>query len=904
MSLGIIFFIKGGIVKKNQKLFFKLLFLQALLQQSVLFSSAAGWVTSSIPALAQINDDRQNVVNAVSQNIGAAAADAIALLGNGAVSPQPYLNYSWLNSFATALSSGSMPYAEMNTFVLADLFTNAKSSTEYSYIINHLVPALQEMGNNLTSSADSLISTLNNVVITTINNNTQMSFDIYQGSNTANVGASNINLQPSIVGGGANSFYPGFKIGTLKPGVNNVALYGAAQGQGDILFVPRDGTGTVPTNGTETGSFRIHFLPSSQSSSSAYVCVQILPVDFPSTQGQQTQSMIQRTQCIDVSQVSQVVNLTLQIEDHMMVWAPAIPATSTTSAVQGTPPTEIDQSMIPMYYPSIKSMVLVTGQNAPFLSLPEKIAAQPILSSWINFINIIIGALQPNYQPGFIMTPNNIAAFLAQQNLVFLLKQSGNEFGDISKILPIQIQGQFVLPMPTLPQPSIFSLPQQSVSFGCAFAGLVGTQYLFTGDIPNLEEFELFLQMNNSLNNQQQNVVSLAKSITLSNIWPDLPKQSVLLLNNILGRFRSVKFVSISDQDALYTFSHVKDLLQAISTSLPSNGLLMYFLSTATNIVSFRQQDGSPVSFVMKDVIAHLQALIAGTANKQYMPVVGGMWGYVQSKYRLRLTESESSSLRYQISDYGGTLVRDLQANSTLLKGLLSQKQVSLSDRNGKEVIFNSFDVLQLLFAQQGLILLPGVQIVPMPNPNENNSNSNLWISRSLIQLWFSPTFTDGSFAELPLQAISPDNLKKLNDVLQKNQYAAISFEAKPVTTTKTVQVQTGMRQASFEGPPQPIIQNQTQTSTSYSATITVSTLGTSGLINVPVFSYTFNNLMNAQNNKTPIAKTAVLNGLNITYQFGRMQSQVVSVPMSGFVLVNNPKSLSPVPQKSVKAKG
>lgn len=890
-------------MEKYIKLYLVLLFLQILSYQRVVFSSAAGapvasWAVPSLPVVSDI-DDTSSVVNDVSQNIGAPLADAIALLANGAVSPQPYLNYSWLTSFATALSSGVMPYSGMNSLVLADLFQGGKSSVEYSYIMNHLVPALQEIGTNLKSSDSSLIGTLDNVVITTINNNTQMNFDIYQGSNAANVGASNVNLQQSGFSGGANSFYPGFKIGSLKPGVNNVALYGAAQGQGDILFIPNDGSGTVPTSGISKGSFRVSFIPSSQSSTSAYVCVQILSVDFPSGENQETIKMFQRNQCIDVSQVKNAVNLTLKIEDHMVVWAPATPATATTPKIKEISMSTIDQSIVSMYYPSIRSMVSNRG-NVLFLSLPENIMSYPVIVSWVNFINIIIGALQVN-RPPYLMTPNNLANALAQQPVMFLLKQKGTEFGSVSKLYRPKdfITGKnnqtasYTLPIKSLSQPSAVSEEQLGL-FGYGFAGLVETQYLFTGDIPSLDDFQLFLQMNSSLNNQQQAAtLSFAKSITEYNIWQDLQKKGTSLFADFIKQVNvQVKLVSTSGEKAFYTFNTSNNSLQNLSSFVPSDGLLMYFLSKSKDVFSFPQNRGASVLFSMSDIVTHLQALINNAKNKLYMPAANGLWGYLQAEYAFGLQLQQGAQGGYIITNLG-SLPQDLKKNQKLLKALLIQKEASLFeninqnlyDTNQKALTFKSFDVLQSVVINGlsgSMVLFPSGKLVPLSSfNNQYNSSDNTpslisLSSGELKQLKFEPIFTDGSYANLSLQEASPSSLNKLSDILKIYQCAKISFEIKP-------HAQKG-----------------------YDAIIKVDTLSENGSINAFQFSYVFKDLINAKDNKTPIVNSVELSGLKVTYQSNQMlKPSVVSMPKEGFGIWNKGGMglLFPITQASAKAK-
>lgn len=673
-----------------------LLCLSLFLSKALFSSSApspASWVANSIPSDSGFSQELQNIVAQVSQNIGAPAADAISLIAVGALAPQPYLTYDWLNDFATALSSGNLPYTGMTALNLADMFD--KSSAEYGYIINHFVPALQEMGSSLVGSADSLIGTLSNIVITTINNNTQMSFDIYQGSNSANVGASNINLQPSF-SGQANSNSPGFKIGSLKPGVNSVALYGAAQGQGDILFVPNDGSGSVPSSGTTTGSFRIHFMPPAESSLSAYLCVQILPIDFPSSQGQEAQNMLQRTQCIDASQANGVLNITLQIEDNMTSWAPAVPATATAAAVPAIAPSKIDQSSVPMYYPSICSLVSIPEQNVPFIELPKHIAANAILSSWVDFINIVNGA----FSGGQVLTPSQISGIMARQPLAFLLKENGNQFGDISKILMPEFKGSR----------SNYSLPSTQINgqifprnVGYMVAGLVGTQYLFTGDIPNLDEFHLYLKLNSSLDVAQAGrIVSLEKSATVSNLWSSLEAASPASF------FMPVtpQFVGLTPDGAQYTLIGAQRIAKQLFGDWSSSSLLFCFLSSSVKVFSLQDSDmNMQVSFIVKDVFAYLQRSIAsGLKSRPFLMAANGLRSFVINSSMSVMKISENKYLfRAKISDQ---VFKALQKNPSAIKALLHDTQV-VKLPYGKNLYanFNFAEVLKLLFAQRGLAL-------------------------------------------------------------------------------------------------------------------------------------------------------------------------------------------------------
>jgi hypothetical protein len=315
--------------------------------------------------------------------------------------------------------------------------------------------------------------------------------------------------------------------------------------------------------------------------------------------------------------------------------------------------------------------------------------------------------------------------------------------------------------------------------------------------------------------------------------------------------------------------------MKKISSFLPSTGLLWQILSTSTDNASL-PVGNSPVSlsFAMTDVFAYLSALESGaTAPLPYMPVVGGMWEYVKSMYNLSVFSESNYRPSYSLQGERGDLIASLQKNPTWITALLSQKHVGFLDKNNNLLKFRTFDVLRFLFSQYSLILTASGQVLKMPEPPQASPGENSFISLSepLTQLSFSPVFSDGSYAELSLQAMSPDDFKKLNQALRDYESVTVAVSAIPAAKTKSYQL----------------------------------VVKVNNVIGKPVFSYTFKNLVNAKEGKALIPNTVTLSSLNISYQTAeRPKAQVVSVPETGFVIVKIPRDLTPVASKPSTVNG
>lgn len=365
-----------------------------------------------------------------------------------------FLSTKILGDCAQALS-GTMTYLGMRDF---SVNRSGLSNTDSSYITNHLAPALNALNLKAKSSVDSFAKSVNlnfdskafdGVIITTINNNTQQSFAIYQGENYN-------------------------QIGQLSPGKNSVALYGAAQAQGDIIFIPTTGTDgsfrvsfksgkdiIAIANTTATSPYPTNYPPQGVESFDAdFMCVQIISDDFAKGTDPQTVSTMQRTQCINLKQADGPMYVTLKIEDNMKV-------------VDNASVSDINQNNISMNYPSIEKIVMPKNLIFPYLVLPDSIDKKQIyISTWIKFINIIMGILQTDYKQ--VMLPGLVNSIVqgTVESIYWVGKNSSySDFGNIKsdgKISTTRLLG---------------TSGKTVGKMVCA--GLPGTQFLFTGDIPS-----------------------------------------------------------------------------------------------------------------------------------------------------------------------------------------------------------------------------------------------------------------------------------------------------------------------------------------------------------------------------------------------------------------------------------
>lgn len=704
------------------------------------------WVKNIAPSDANVYPEMKTIIANTYSNLGLTPAAALGSIQRGARLSSPnnqnatyygssgqdnfYLTTAWLGQFASMLAGNPPPYMDMSPFNIST--TQGISSIDKNYIINHLAPALSALGAAAPSSVDlgSFSSSIefspgsfDGVVITTINNNTQQTFSVLQN-----------NIQ----------------IATINPGTNSVALYGAAQEKGDLVFFPQTGS---------SGSFRVSFKQGSDVISIAntaattpysigqdgvpnaadnFMCVQIATDDFPASVSSvlsEIKPMIQRTECINLSQLSGPAYITLQIEDNAAGFNDGRLITlNQKSAIKDGNSESIP---ISMYYPSIHAVTLLGNAYTilPFLRLPSSLSTQPYLSSWINFINLVTGALYTNYS-GHLYTPTYISAIEAESQKAFIVKNEENVFGDVSKALYLQpgFSASDSLEQYSLPPaksvdlygiPNFKSPVARPMPIAFMYAGLPGTTTFLTGDIPDESMLYLYAQLYNQALRQYPGtaIVDVISSVTITNLYPVIEKNISKLWQSISSGFMrlGVKFSGISKSNkALYTFatpSKQQEFVNYINTFLPTDGLLMNIFSLSDDIVQIpsAQNRSEKVSFMMKDVAAALKAIASGDKAAQAMSSVDGLWGYMNSEYGLSAQPGAEPMFFIIQSQDLDDLVHYLQKNPAFIKGLLVTKQVKIPQENSNNLLnFNSIDVLRLLFNMRGLGLSDNGTIVKL----------------------------------------------------------------------------------------------------------------------------------------------------------------------------------------------
>tara|TARA_Y100000588_G_C14274880_1_gene933947 strand:+ start:864 stop:3572 length:2709 start_codon:yes stop_codon:yes gene_type:complete len=380
-----------------------------------------------------------------------------------------FISNTFFKDVGTMLSSGQKS-GSLQDLTIRTINTNTWSDeADINYIKNHLASALTSIAQDITiNTANSStlnvnfpVKTYNSVIVKNIINNTKATFKVYQGSN---------------------------HIGNVKPGANNLPLYGAAHAQGDIVF--------MPAGQSNVGTFRISFLKGSDlinkvsnanetpidnvpGADDEFVCVEIKPGersviepngqgDFPKNSADSLQTMFKRIHCINTGQLTAPTFLDVKIEDSMTI-------NLTKQELEGLQKSEkaaggdvtsssvitIDQSKAPLFFPSIKSIMSLTGQTIPFLFLPDSLQDKATLVNWIDFVNIVIGVLNSSYQELF--TPKNIQNAIESIPSTNVLRKKGYMFGDVAKLKNSYVYG-----------------------------GLPGTHYMYTADIPTNAYFKSY----------------------------------------------------------------------------------------------------------------------------------------------------------------------------------------------------------------------------------------------------------------------------------------------------------------------------------------------------------------------------------------------------------------------------
>lgn len=926
-------------------------------------NTASPWShIKNLAAYQSLTASNKQVVDDIHTNVGLAASQAVSLVGTavslkgngtsianssyyggGKNDANWFLTTAWLGQCATLLNSGTPPYQNMTSFNLGSL-----SQVDQSYITNHLVPALQSLNSATTTHVDTGAYTAslsftpgsyNGVIVRTIYNNTKTSFEIFQQQN---------------------------QIGTLKPGKNTVALYGAAHEQGDIVFVPTTrGLGTVRLSfkkGPDVVTIANTTLPTSQQYSTEYppagvgadsefICVQITKDDFPQGSAAQMKSMIQRTQCINTSELTAPAYISLTIDDNMTV------------VNQGTT-IDIDQSKIPMFYISMHDIQIITDHPFPFLVLPDSMTSIGTLTSWINFLNIIIGAVASDF--GMFFTPSYIQNVLQHTQSYFIIKEEGNDFGSMTPSQPLSEMDpnygrmQYVAlntgsMVPFIPVTSagfsgmmykgpktnymdmnggmfgqlnaaikllkpgekitisvnpgtgnnvtviatndngtgIFANvlplgndsgdyglqyqfpggpPNQSLSFKHSFtisltdkhqmnqpiqtvtSGLPGTEYLFTSDIPSLSVFKFYLDLHKQgvKSGTRKIPVEFTGSISIGGMLKNMKAQPKLganiwqkyIDNNELGAVP----VSIDNGKLMFNLVGKRaGFAKSISSAMTDNPLLDMALRSAVVALplSFdpkRQPEShTKGKFKGSDLVANLKAQSSNSAKKRYFSLSMGVWSYFLNSYKWEFVEKQlanKKSVYFAEGHYQG--FKHILQSPLLLKALLAEKQVDIAVQDTKKTVrVNSFDVLQAILTTSGRSLSKQGNIIPaVPH-----AQIDIDVSEKLTQLWFSPVFDDGTFAELALQGVSSADMNKITSVLAQGGYISFSFTVEPGVSKGADGVVTAVQR---------IYNPKTKHFESYD-----------------LFTYTFSNIKN--NKHASVPSTMQVKSFNVAYQTSSM---------------------------------
>lgn len=690
--------------------------------------------------------DIAKVVAAIHTNVGSPAAEAASSVYYGITKKtrnayyynSKFLTSSWLGQFSTLLQTGAPPYQKMNSFNSGSL-----PEIDRNYVNIHLVSALQGLNRATHTYVDSSSyvtnvtftpGSFNGIVISGIYNNTQEEFGIYQ---------------------------QGSQIGVLVPGHNQVALYGASHEQGDIIFVPAS---------PQKGKFRVSFKTGSDivtiansvlggdqqfsttyppiDTSANFVCVQITANDFPANADSQTKQMLSRTQCINSSELTAPVLLELSIEDSITVL--------NSGKIQ-----VISDTTVPLFYPSIKSMTLA-NTVFPYLLLPSSLESNAFVSSWINFINIIMGALSTDYTE--VITPSILVkAMKDSAQKYYVLKKENNFFSDVSK-------GSKILSSDKKPLTTDAGEPLQTM-----VSGLPGTYYAFTPDIPSLKTFTTYVQLNTS----ETRIVlpGLGHKIAETHVDMSSPETVTSLLSNT--EHYDQLWSSLLSQHALKVEPKViggvvqfsitgpvkgaSDLLHA----LHSGGLVDLMLQSAkTTSLNIELGNGQslPLMFNTKDIMQSLNDLESGQ-QQTFHPI--SVWNSFIQHYKIKVQQKPVNPVvsvakkkgllkkpTVPSNEYVATsadltsLVKSFEKTTLLFQLLTEQPTVDVAMSHAVTHTFDSLALLNCILLSNHLYLTQAGKLMPIVK-----SDLTLNTGQPLKQLWFSPVLINNFFAEIKLPA-------------------------------------------------------------------------------------------------------------------------------------------------------
>lgn len=613
--------------------------LQVLIVQPSAAPKTAKWDTASWRNLIKVNAKKQKTeisktIQDINVNVGLVAAEAALIINDGFLKKRKsktsaqmrnktyynadFLTSNWLQECSDLLSTGQPPYEKMNSFNSGSL-----PEMDRNYVNIHLIPAL----NNLSQSTHSYVDTtgfktnvtftpgsFNGVVVTGIHNNTTETFSIFQ---------------------------KGAQIGALKPGYNNVALYGAASSQGDVIFMPETkGKGMFRISckqGFDIVAIANTVLSSSQQYSTEappvdtgaeFICVQITGNDFPSTATEEVKNMFTRNQCINTSELTFPAALELKIEDNV-------------SVINQGKVQNISQSAVSLFYPSISSMTLLNQQTFPYLVLPLSLQRNGLINGWIDFINIVIGALQSNFE--ILSSPKNILKVLkdASQKL-HVIKEKNNDFSSVSSPVLMRYKHDNVAFEYQVIEKSKVPKPIKTI-----IAGLPGTNYFFTPDIPDKDMLSMYLMLQTTgvSKGQKHIYVNPLKNLSFSNFLKQADKHSSFIQNFWNSIIAAQHALSVKQVSAgKFVMRGKTGFANKIAAYFKKNPFVEVILSKIP-IVKLANTRGRLVEFKTSEVVNLIKDLAAGKHSVYLKPVVDHKVVALQGQGDLSQKSVESSKV-------------------------------------------------------------------------------------------------------------------------------------------------------------------------------------------------------------------------------------------------------------------
>ena len=677
-----------------------------------------------------------------------------------------FFTTDWIETFVDLLKSVSPKYSGMNEFVIDDL-----SQINKNYIESHLIPALEMLSHEISDDIDfkKFKSTIkfdpgsfSGVIISTINNNTGLNFNIYQNDRL---------------------------IGMLTPGENQVALYGASYNQGDIIFIPdgrknkaswrvsfkkaKDILDIANDSLSRNGQSTIN-LPFGIEEDDQFLTVQVTDKDFSNNSTKQMRRMIERTQCINLSQLKNSSYITLQVEDEMSLIG------------NGDSIVKMDKNRVHAFYPSISFISPLVRVNFPFFRIPDTLKSSAFFSSWIEFLNIVVGVVSSNYE--YYSSNVGLGNYFSRLSAKwFVIKEDGELFGDLSSPTRVIFNCKDSEMLSYFDEDGISDswVNSRSGIFGgigstlskkryisSVTCGLPATEHLFTADIPDKNLLDYYLQLHIKRVNKPLREVVLnlhedkdrtRDSVTIDSIL-SIAENSIDSVGkvwiNFVFRFK-IFATERSDLECLFSLRSDSNAVSDFFINNPIFNKIIQNLKVVEIPTFF--SDGFKIQkgqFLFKEIGRILNKSFADKSHESF-ELSGGLWGQLINDYNLKLSilgKPEKKIFYKVLSDN----MDDLFQNKNLLKSLLVDKIIEVQTNSGDFALINSYDCLRnLLFKRDQTIDLDG-DLFPLVE----DGDLKLVGAQRLQKIAFKIIFSDETSFESKSYNSDSLLLRKMNEVL------------------------------------------------------------------------------------------------------------------------------------------